>query len=86
MTGILPYIPWNVMNFPAGIGPVTSWSAEDDARMEADYPRDDLATWMIAGYCDQGARGMPLGVQVVARPHHDEKVLRVLSALEQLSV
>ena len=55
------------MNFPAGIGPVTSWSEEDDKRMEADYPRDDLATRMIAGYCDRGARGMPLGVQVVAR-------------------
>ena len=21
VAGILPYIPWNVMNFPAGIGP-----------------------------------------------------------------
>ena len=68
VAGILPYIPWNVMNFPAGIGPVTSWGEEDDRRMEADYPRDDLATRMIAGYCDPaGTRGMPLGVQVVAR-------------------
>ena len=63
---------------------MTSWGEEDDKRMEADYPRDDLATRMIAGYCDPtGARGMPLGVQVVARPHHDEKVLSVLSTLEE---
>ena len=47
---------------------MTTWGEEDDKRMEADYPRDDLATRMIAGYCDPtGARGMPLGVQVVAR-------------------
>ena len=55
MAGILPYIPWNLMNFPAGIAPVTTWTKEDQQEMEAAYPRDDLVTRMIGGYCDEGA-------------------------------
>ena len=81
MAGILPYIPWNLMNFPAGIAPVTTWTKEDQQEMEASYPRDDLVTRMIGGYCDEGALGMPLSVQLVARPYCDEVVLKLLSLL-----
>ena len=86
VAGVLTYIPWNLFNFPAGIAPVTEWSAEDDERMEAEYPRDDMITRMISGYCSGGqARGLPVSVQLVSRPHQDEMVLKMLSTLEQLT-
>lgn len=78
---VAPYIPWNVMNFPAGIAPITKWSQEDEESM-ADYPTDDFAYKMIRKYC-KGAKGLPLAVQVVGRPFMDEQVLRILSELER---
>jgi len=83
VAGVSPYIPWNVMNFPAGIAPVTKWSAADDSAM-ADYPSDDLAYKMVRNYCKE-AGGLPLAVQVVGRPFMDEQVLRILSELEKVS-
>jgi len=82
VAGIISYIPWNVLNFAAGIAPITKWTNEDTKQME-NYPRDDMFARMIASYCDKGAEGMPLSVQVVAKPHLDEQVLRVLSDLEK---
>ena len=77
---VLPYVPWNTMNFPAGIAPITKWSEEDTAAM-VNYPTDDLAYKMVHSYC-KDAEGLPLAVQVVARPYKDEKVLRLLRELE----
>lgn len=77
---VLPYVPWNTMNFPAGIVPITKWSKEDTAAM-ATYPTDDLAYKMIHNYC-KDAEGLPLAVQVVARPYKDEQVLRLMRELE----
>ena len=81
VAGILPYIPWNIMNFPAGIAPVTKWSHKDDEDMK-NYVKDDVLTKMIASYCDEGCQDMPLSVQVVARPHMDEHILQILSQLD----
>ena len=63
--GIMPYIPWNLFNFPAGMASVTRWSQADADNMR-DYPGAgvDLFERMIANTCDQGAVGMPLSVQV----------------------
>ena len=82
MAGVLPYIPWNVMNFPAGIVPVSTWGPADEKEME-NFPRDDLFYKMIRSCCE-GAEGMPLSVQVVGKPFKDEQVLRVMSNIEQL--
>ena len=81
VAGIAPYISWNVMNFPAGIAPVTKWSPEDDEGMR-NYPQHDLIHRTIHGLCDEGCKNMPLAVQVVARPHRDEQVLQILSVLD----
>ena len=82
MAGVLPYIPWNVMNFPAGIVPVSTWGPADDKEMET-FPRDDIFYKMMSSYCE-GAGGLPLCVQVVGKPFKDEQVLRVMSNIEQL--
>lgn len=83
IAAILTYVPWNTMNFPAGIAPITKWNKDDDDGMN-EYPRDDLITKMIYKYCDFGCQNLPLSVQVVARPFMDEKVLSVLSELETI--
>jgi len=83
VAAVTPYIPWNVMNFPAGIAPITKWSSTDDGNMET-YPTNDLAYKMIRDYCKDSIE-MPLAVQVVGKPYLDEQVLRVLSELEKLA-
>jgi len=83
VAAVTPYIPWNVMNFPAGIAPFTTWNTADDNNM-SNYPSDDLAYKMIKDYC-KDALGLPLAVQVVGRPYLDEQVLRILSELEKLA-
>ena len=82
VAGTLPYIPWNTMNFPAGIVPVSSWGPADEEEMES-YPQDDILHKMIRSCCE-GAAGMPLCVQVVGKPFMDEQVLRVMSNIEQI--
>ena len=47
VAGIISYIPWNVLNFAAGIAPITKWTNEDTKQME-NYPRDDMFARMIA--------------------------------------
>ena len=80
--GILPYIPWNTINFPAGIVPVSTWGPEDEKEME-NYPQDDILYKMIKSCCE-GAQGMPLAVQVVGKPFMDEQVLKMMSIIEDL--
>ena len=82
MAGILPYIPWNVMNFPAGIAPVSTWGQADHQEME-NFPRDDILYKMMRSYCE-GAEGMPLSVQVVGKPFKDEQVLKVVKVLDEI--
>ena len=59
---VSPYVAWNVMKFPAGIAPITKWSAEDEAAM-VDYPTDKTEHWRIKAF-SKGAIGLPLAVQV----------------------
>jgi len=80
VVAVIPYIAWNLMNFPAGIAPVTKWSKEDETSLES-YPTNDLAYRMIKKNC-MDADGLPLAVQVVGRPFKDEQVLNILSTLE----
>ena len=82
MAGILPYIPWNVMNFPAGIVPVSTWGPADQEEME-NFPRDDILYKMMRSYCE-GAEGMPLSVQVVGKPFKDEQVLKIVRVLDEI--
>ena len=70
----LPYVTWNILNFSAGIAPVTKWTEKDSKDMEQDYPSNDYAYRLIKQY-SKGAEGLPLSVQVVGRPFKEEQVL-----------
>jgi fatty acid amide hydrolase len=68
---------YNTLNFPAGVVPVSIVRPEESIGRE---PRDRLEK--VAREVERGSTGLPLGVQVVARPHRDEVCLAVMIAVE----
>ena len=72
-----PSMVWNVVQFPAGVVPTTRVRADETHR---DRPQDGLEKKAAA--VDAGSAGLPVGVQLVARPWQDELVLGAMIALE----
>lgn len=72
-----PALLWNAVQFPAGVVPVTKVRAEETTRALA---RDMVERH--AAKVDAESAGLPVGVQVVARPWQESRVLAVMSALE----
>ena len=70
---------WNLVQFPAGVVPVTSVSKGETARQP--LTRDRIETTAIL--VDRESAGLPVGVQIVGRPFQDEAVLDCMVALEQ---
>ncbi|CAH1776226.1 unnamed protein product [Owenia fusiformis] len=71
---------FNVLNFPAGSLPVTKVNAADTANMK-DYPTIDLAHKTVKKGM-VGAEGLPVNVQCITLPWHEEQCLRVMKDLE----
>ena len=68
-----------MLNFPAGIVPVTR-VREDETTWEGPRPLD-----MLSRSCAtvlRGAAGLPVGVQVAARPYREDVALAVMGAIE----
>lgn len=73
---------WTFLNFPAGVGPVTSVRAEEaQGALAGLSPRAERIERQIAEV-EAGAVGLPVGVQLVARPYREEVVLAGLQAIE----
>jgi fatty acid amide hydrolase len=72
-----PSMLWNIVQFPAGTVPVTKVQRDEAHR---DRPRDRLES--MAAKVDQGSAGLPIGVQVVARPYREDLVLAAMRAIE----
>jgi len=53
------YIPWNLLNMPAGIVPITKVTKQDDTELFS-LPNNDMVYKYMMKSC-QGAIGMPLG-------------------------
>ena len=70
---------YNLVQFPAGVVPVTRVRADDPER---ETPRDRFERRAVE--VDREAVGLPVGVQVIARPWHDETVLAVMAAIERV--
>jgi fatty acid amide hydrolase len=70
---------WNLVQFPAGVVPVTSVLKSETARER--LTRDRIETTAIL--VDRASEGLPVGVQIVGRPFQDEAVLECMVALEQ---
>jgi fatty acid amide hydrolase len=72
-----PSLLWNIVQFPAGVVPVTRVEAGETKRARA---KDRVEK--RAAEVDAESAGLPVGVQVVGRPWQDEEVLAVMIALE----
>ncbi|MBX3129398.1 MAG: amidase [Polyangiaceae bacterium] len=68
---------YNVLNFPAGVVPVTRVRDHETERSEL---RDRLDR--SARDIQRGSVGLPVGVQIVGRPFHEHQVLAAMIAVE----
>ena len=68
---------FNLLNFPAGVVPVTRVRPEEQLRPA---PRGRFEK--VAAVVDADSAGLPVGVQVVARPFREDVCLRVMGAVE----
>lgn len=69
---------WTLLNFPAGVAPVTSVGREDIGRGPSPTDRVEKKRNRI----DEASLGLPVGVQIVARPYREEILLAVMRALD----
>jgi fatty acid amide hydrolase len=74
-----PSMVWNAVQFPGGVVPVTRVRDDEAVRPGA------KGRWEIhAEKVDRTSAGLPVGVQVVARPWRDEEVLAAMIAIERV--
>jgi fatty acid amide hydrolase len=71
---------WSLLNFPAGIVPVTRVTPEE-ARPQGSSRKRDRVEKKQADI-EAGSAGLPVGVQVVARPWQEDRVLRIMELVE----
>ncbi|XP_063795595.1 vitamin D3 hydroxylase-associated protein-like isoform X1 [Pseudophryne corroboree] len=76
---------FNLLNYPAGVVPVGSVTAEDEEELKhyrgySNDPWDKLYKKAV-----EGGVGLPLSVQCVALPHQDELCMRLMKEVETLS-
>jgi fatty acid amide hydrolase len=69
---------YNVLGWPAGVVPVTHVRADE----ESDRPDSRDKMDQAARATERGSAGLPIGVQVAARPWREDLVLGVMAAIE----
>lgn len=69
---------WTLLDFPAGIAPVTRVADEDIGR----YPSPTDRVEKKLSRIDGASLGLPVGVQIVARPYREDVLLAVMRALD----
>jgi len=69
---------YNVLGYPAGVVPVTRVRAGEEAHPGRGRDKMDR----VAAASERGSAGLPVGVQVAARPFADHVALAAMAALE----
>ena len=69
---------FNLLQFPAGVVPVTTVRPSETDRPGTPVDRLDKT----AAAVDKKSSGLPVGVQLAGIPYQDERVLSVMLALE----
>ncbi|MEM9694307.1 MAG: amidase family protein, partial [Myxococcota bacterium] len=69
---------WTLLNFPAGVVPVTRVRAGEVGR----YPLQRERIEKKVNEVDKRSVGLPVGVQVIAKPYEEHKVLAVMQHIE----
>jgi fatty acid amide hydrolase len=70
---------YNLLGYPAGVVPVTRVRAAEESERP---PSRDLVE-KLARACELGSAGLPVGVQVAARPWHDHVALAAMQVIER---
>lgn len=80
---------WNLLDYVAGVIPVTRVDKSLDAFPEdhkmpsrSPFKADVLETILHKHYDPVAMDSLPVGIQVVGRPHHEEEVLHAMKAVE----
>ena len=68
----------NVSGFPAGVVPVTRVRPGEESDRPSSFDRAERA----ASDTERGSAGLPIAVQVIARPWHDHVALAAMAAIE----
>jgi fatty acid amide hydrolase len=68
----------NVSGFPAGVVPFTRVRPGE----ESDRPPSRDLVDRVARETERGSAGLPIAVQVIARPWHDHVALAAMAAIE----
>lgn len=71
---------WTLLNFPAGVVPVTRVQATETAGLPGPEKPDKVEK-KVAAIGAQSV-GLPVGVQVVARPYREDRVLALMETIE----
>ncbi len=69
---------WTLLNFPAGVVPVSRVLPGEASRYDGGDDRIAKKVRSIMA----GSEGLPLGVQVVAKPYQEQALLTVMAAIE----
>ncbi len=72
---------WNYVGYPAGVVPVTRVRADEETDRE---PSRDIVL-STARKVELGSAGLPVGVQVVARPWQDHVALAAMQAIQDVA-
>lgn len=71
-------ILYNALGYPAGVVPWTRVRADE----ESDRPACADAVEKVARRCELGSAGLPVAVQIAARPWHEHAALAAMKCLE----
>ncbi|MEE6495395.1 hypothetical protein FKM82_002034 [Ascaphus truei] len=76
---------FNILNFPAGVLPVTTVTSEDEEELKhyKGYYNDPWDKEIIKGM--EGGVGLPVAVQCVALPWQEEQCLRLMKEVETVT-
>ena len=69
---------FNLLGYPAGVAPITRVRPDEESSRPPSKDPVDAAARLV----DRGSAGLPVGVQVVARPWREDVVLAIMGALE----
>ncbi|CAD8171097.1 unnamed protein product [Paramecium pentaurelia] len=72
---------WNTVDVPAGSMPITRVQEGDDLKIQGKERTIDLV-YIMMNQNMQNAQGLPVNVQVISYPNHEEMVLRVMKEIE----
>lgn len=69
---------YNVLGYPAGVVPITRVRAGEELAAPTSRDKMDVAAYQTSA----GSVGLPIGVQIVARPWHDHVALATMTAVQ----